>query len=777
MKARPQHAGLVALLTGSLFVSTAAGQEEALRSIPGHWDPVGESVAPFGVIPPFGDDVVRRPALAIQPATGEPALVVHRHGVLRLVGIEYGGAFWRISPDANAWDYKGDIAGFYSYEALAFDSVHQVLCGIALDSSWNNRYFVHIDLQTGSATGLTELYPELYALAFDPATGVLLSASAAPGLSSQDPSVLDLHTIAPLSGQHVYLGSTALPPDCTRVAAMAYVPDTGLAYAIVCRDYEGLYQLYEIDPWTTQITPLGPERPGSLEALTYDALTGQVFGVDGDGVFLTVNTENGALIPISGGVWLRGLAAVNIQQDGLVCLEYDGYGTWLATDVDNEQDAFADGCLTHALPGGQANEDLGRVDGISLTYEFDGVSQWPLVAWAQRVNDAYSEILVARRAPWGFVPIGHDAFGVPSNRLPGISRTLRDSTDPVLVLDADGNPVVAWRETIGPDFYEIYARRYDPVEDQWLEIGEGSASGLGISLTGGSAHSFDLALYEGQLILAHAHDGYIVLKYWDEGTGWWQSYSGMGDPGPNSLSGEADVNDAQPHIATYPGSNQMFITWTRDRGDYMEVLGRRRDGMGWTWPDVIHSAAWVGHPAGLVTQTGQRVAAWQEEQTTPWSQILAKYCDPSSWWSEIGPGSSTSGGISASPVPSRYPQLAVGPNSQPVIAWEEDGLAFVRRFGPPLDADCNHNGVPDVIDLRDGTSADCNADLIPDECEMFDGDGDGDIDAADLNALGGCMSGPALDYRAQCTLFDGNCDGAVDMDDFALMQWWAGIWR
>lgn len=775
MQAHRRRAGLIALLGASLFLATAAGEEELLRSIPGHWEPVGESVAPGGVLPPFGGDVIRRPALAIQPATGEPALVVHRHGLQRLVGIEYGGALWRAAPTAGAWQQKGEAIGFYSYEALAFDSVHQVLCGVAVESS-GYRYFVHIDLQTGSASGLAELYPSLYALAFDPTMEVLLSASVEPGSYPEDPSLLVLYSIAPLSGQAVYLGAADLPPNCTRVAAMAYVPDTGRAYLSVCRDYEGLYQLYEIDPWTTQIMPLGPERPGSLEALTYDTLSNKVFGVNDDGVFLTVNTTTGAIIPVTAGYYLRGLAAVNIQQDGLVCLEYDGYGNWLATDVDNEQDAFSDGCLSHALSGGQANEDLGRVDGLSLAYEFDGLNQWPLVAWAQRVNDAYSEILVARRAPWGFEPIGYDAFGVPSNRLPGISRTLRDSTDPVLVLDANGHPVVAWREAIGPGLYEVYARRYDPVENQWLEIGDGSASGLGISLTGGSAHSFDLALYNGQLILAHAHDGYIVLKYWDEATESWQSYLGMGDPGPNSLSGEADVDDAQPHIAAYPGSNQMFITWTRNWGDHMDVMGRRRDGMGWTWQEVVHSAPWVGHPAGLVTLTGQRVAAWQEEQTTPWSQILAKYRDEFTW-GEIGPGSSTSGGISGSPVPSRYPQLVVGPNSQPVVAWEEDGLAFVRRFTPPLDADCNRNGVPDVIDLRDGTSADCNADLVPDECEMFDGDSDGDIDAADLTALGGCLSGPALDHPGQCTLFDGDCDGAVDMDDFALMQRWAGAGR
>ncbi len=46
---------------------------------------------------------------------------------------------------------------------------------------------------------------------------------------------------------------------------------------------------------------------------------------------------------------------------------------------------------------------------------------------------------------------------------------------------------------------------------------------------------------------------------------------------------------------------------------------------------------------------------------------------------------------------------------------------FCDEFGGEcvmLDADCNANGRPDFLDIRDGVSLDCNENLVPDECEL-----------------------------------------------------------
>src|SRR5262249_11447282 len=64
-------------------------------------------------------------------------------------------------------------------------------------------------------------------------------------------------------------------------------------------------------------------------------------------------------------------------------------------------------------------------------------------------------------------------------------------------------------------------------------------------------------------------------------------------------------------------------------------------------------------------------------------------------------------------------------------------------FSPPL-TDCNHNGIPDAVDIATGHSRDCNANGIPDECET-DSDGDGTIDACD-----GCPNDPLKTSPGAC---------------------------
>ncbi len=98
-----------------------------------------------------------------------------------------------------------------------------------------------------------------------------------------------------------------------------------------------------------------------------------------------------------------------------------------------------------------------------------------------------------------------------------------------------------------------------------------------------------------------------------------------------------------------------------------------------------------------------------------------------------------------------------------------------------LARDCNGNGIADAQDLATGTSLDCNATGIPDECEAVeagDFDGDGDLDSADVAALGVCLGGPdprpPPPSQACCNAclaaYDMAASGAVDLADVAVLQ-------
>ena len=62
------------------------------------------------------------------------------------------------------------------------------------------------------------------------------------------------------------------------------------------------------------------------------------------------------------------------------------------------------------------------------------------------------------------------------------------------------------------------------------------------------------------------------------------------------------------------------------------------------------------------------------------------------------------------------------------LGLDNDGDNVYDRNDPDcVIGDCNGNGVPDDVDILDGTSLDCNGNMLHDECEP-DGDWDGVID-------------------------------------------------
>ncbi len=779
--------------------------DQIVLSIPGYWEPVGDSVDPDGIFPPFGTDEVHRPAIGIQPGgpdAGQPSAVVHRYGVLEMVGANLDGDLFKVDTTTGETAPEVSASGFPAnpLEGLAFDSNNDAFYGLVGIVPDNSR-LVGIDYGTGNVNSITTLGLPFRGLAYDPDFGVLyaayvkvypgtalradedgghgqpsqtaeaddLAANAAsetiswPALiaitcgqalcggegqpervrpteadwydrviSQPTPMALaatayeiHVYAIAPQTGQKALVGYTT--SSSTRydgVTGIAYDSTfdqwyvvlfsdplsggTGYRLAKLSFNAQGILTLSTIGAgWgsTTPVQGLDFFRQGSSTLL---------YGTYGNpGQLVYISQQNGMALPIGAGFTdeIRALTQVRRQQDGLYYLEFDG-ADWVQHLIDNEQDGVLDdGFMTHTPAPTSIDPDEGRIDGISLVYNADGQ---PLVAWAQRVDDAYSDILVAigTNGPnWQFVQVGGDAFS-PSNRIPGISRSLRDSTDPRMVLDGDDQPIVAWLEEVTLNNFEVYVRRYDPdatpTEGQWVEMGEASASDDGVSQSNGTADSFDLAMYEGQVMLAFEDSGDIRLKTFNEVTEEWDDFEW------NSVDG------TKPSIAVYPGSPLMLVAWVDPGSPNDDVRARQWSGSGWTdLGTKVHTANLATNPSATTTPAGRMVVAWEEDLTTPWRQVLAKQWDAESW-GEIGPGSASSGGISASTVDSTFPRLVSDPNNRPVIAWEEEGRAFVRRFSETVGGqpDCNENEVNDLIDLDQGDSQDCNANDIPDECEI-----------------------------------------------------------
>ncbi|MFG0251959.1 MAG: hypothetical protein ACF8NJ_03700 [Phycisphaerales bacterium JB038] len=82
-------------------------------------------------------------------------------------------------------------------------------------------------------------------------------------------------------------------------------------------------------------------------------------------------------------------------------------------------------------------------------------------------------------------------------------------------------------------------------------------------------------------------------------------------------------------------------------------------------------------------------------------------------------------------------------------------------------ADCQPNGIPDDVDIADGTSPDDDGNGIPDECQtcVGDVDGDGDTDQADLGAMlatyGRCDGDPG--YNPNADLDGDDCVNQADL--------------
>jgi len=212
----------------------------------------------------------------------------------------------------------------------------------------------------------------------------------------------------------------------------------------------------------------------------------------------------------------------------------------------------------------------------------------------------------------------------------GISDTSGDSSNPRVALGPDGNPVVTWQDHDGSNS-QIYLRRWDG--SAWVEVGAGSATGGGIS---------------------------------DNAT-----------------------NSENPSVAVGSDGNPV-VAWQDSDGSNNQIYLRRWDGSSWvevgsgsaTGGGLSNNATPSGDPAIALGSDGKPIVSWYDGAGDE-RQIYLRRWDGSSWV-EVGAGSASGGGISNNSTHSTNPSIALGPDGNPLVAWQDydgsDHEIYMRRW-------------------------------------------------------------------------------------------------
>ncbi len=310
----------------------------------------------------------------------------------------------------------------------------------------------------------------------------------------------------------------------------------------------------------------------------------------------------------------------------------------------------------------------------------------PVVAWQDRSNGSSFEIYVRRWNGSAWLEVAGSATGG------GISHNAGDSVEPSLAIDRDGRPVVAWQDNSGGN-NDIYVRRWNG--SAWIELA-GSAGDGGISKNAGNSINPSLAIAsDGNPIVAwEEYSGgnpEIYLRHWNGSS--WAELGGSATGGGISNTGHLGNWSRKPSLAIDHGGAPV-VAWEHMGSTGFEIYARRWNGS--TWAELGGSATGGGisdnardsvEPSLAIGSDGAPVVAWHDQSDGNNYQVYARRWNNSDWV-EVSIGSATGPGISHSVVDAMHPSLAISPNGDPVVAWN-DGTnltnkwdIYIRRFSP-----------------------------------------------------------------------------------------------
>lgn len=274
----------------------------------------------------------------------------------------------------------------------------------------------------------------------------------------------------------------------------------------------------------------------------------------------------------------------------------------------------------------------------------------------------------------------------------GVSKNAGESAEPFLAIDHDGKPVVAWQDNSGGNG-KIYVRRWNGTA--WVELA-GSASGGGISKNAGDSKNPSLAIAsDGNPVVAwerqRRQSGDLLAPLERLSLG---RTGRLGHRRRHRNTGHLGNWSRKPSLAIAPGGAPV-VAWEHFGGNGFEIYVRRWNGSAWAEfgrnrPPAAASATMPATPLSLPwpsAPTARRSSPGMIRAMATTTIVLRPTLEQRGWV-EVGTGSATGGGISHSNVDAMHPSLAISPNGDPVVAWN-DGTnltnkwdIYVRRYSP-----------------------------------------------------------------------------------------------
>jgi hypothetical protein len=275
------------------------------------------------------------------------------------------------------------------------------------------------------------------------------------------------------------------------------------------------------------------------------------------------------------------------------------------------------------------------------------------------------------------LPPGWHEVGEGSASGGGISNNDEDSMFPAMAIAYDGTPYIAWDDNSSGDT-EIYIRRWDG--SNWVEVGAGSASGGGISNDDNTSDVPSLSIApDGTPYLAWRN--YIIggsdiyVRRWN-GVSWEEVGAGSASGGGISDTGLAYF----PSVVVAPGG-AAYVAWS-DASQNSEIYLRRWNGRAWeevgpgsaSGRGISNTPGYSEYPSMAIAPDGAPYVAWQDSTSDYVSDIFVRWWNGTGWM-EVSAGSASGGGISNSGE-AGHPSMTISPGGMPYTAWQDDCCSF-----------------------------------------------------------------------------------------------------